>query len=429
MWRLTYRLFFAIAGAVRWSERHLTPAGLLLLGSLVLAGVFGIDTTQSTAYRLFAFLTLLLAIALLGARARRGHFAAERLLPRVVTAGETFEYRMRLRNLAARPAQALRLQDEISDPRPAFEEFRAAGRAPGYGTWLALLERKRLARLAAMACPALAPGAVVELRLQGVALRRGRVSFTGISVGSTEALGLARGIAVIASAANLTILPRRYALPPFALPGGRRYQQGGVTLASSVGDSEEFIGLRDYRPGDPLTRLHWKSFARRGRPVVREYQDEYFERYALILDTFAAAGREAAFEDAVAVAASFACTIDTQDCLLDLMFVGAQAYSFTAGRGQLQGAGLLEVLAGVAPCVNRPFRDLADAVRARAAGLTGCVLILVGWDDARAELVNSLRARGTALRVLCIASANPDQLPPGVLALAPGNIQAGLVAL
>ena len=46
------------------------------------------------------------------------------------------------------------------------------------------------------------------------------------------------------------------------------------------------MSLRDYRPGDPLQRIHWKSFARTGDPVVREYQDEFFERHALILDTF-----------------------------------------------------------------------------------------------------------------------------------------------
>jgi uncharacterized protein (DUF58 family) len=91
-----------------------------------------------------------------------------------------------------------------------------------------------------------------------------------------------------------------------------------VSLAASVGDSEEFLALRDYRPGDPLQRVHWKSFARTGKPVVKDYQDEFFERHALVLDTGSLAGEDAAFEDAVALAASFVYTIDTQECLLDL---------------------------------------------------------------------------------------------------------------
>src|SRR6185436_5709140 len=134
---------------------------------------------------------------------------------------------------------------------------------------------------------------------------------------------------------------------PFTLPGSRRYQQGGVALASSVGDSEEFVGLRDYRPGDPLQRIHWKSFVRAAKPVVREYQDEYFERHALVIDTFAKGGDERLLEEVVSIAASFAYTIETRECLLDLMFVGAHAYSYTAGRGQLSPGGLLEILAGV----------------------------------------------------------------------------------
>ena len=53
-----------------------------------------------------------------------------------------------------------------------------------------------------------------------------------------------------------------------ALPGAMKYQQGGVAMASSVGQSDEFVSLRDYRPGDPLQRVHWKSFARAGRQLL-----------------------------------------------------------------------------------------------------------------------------------------------------------------
>src|SRR5207237_287835 len=81
--------------------------------------------------------------------------------------------------------------------------------------------------------------------------------------------------------------PPRHPVRRFTLAGARRFQKGGVSLASRVGESEEFVSLRDYRPGDPLRLIHWKSWARRGRPVVKEFQDEFFVRYGLVLDTFA----------------------------------------------------------------------------------------------------------------------------------------------
>ena len=56
----------------------------------------------------------------------------------------------------------------------------------------------------------------------------------------------------------MLILPKLYHLPPIQLPGSRRYQSGGVTLASSVGDSEEFRSLRDYRPGNAYAKFTGK---------------------------------------------------------------------------------------------------------------------------------------------------------------------------
>src|SRR2546430_12423661 len=48
-----------------------------------------------------------------------------------------------------------------------------------------------------------------------------------------------------------------------------------------------------------LRRVHWRSAARVGRPVVKEYQDEFFVRHALVLDTFAERAESDVFEEAV----------------------------------------------------------------------------------------------------------------------------------
>jgi uncharacterized protein (DUF58 family) len=226
-------------------------------------------------------------------------------------------------------------------------------------------------------------------------------------------------------------VPKCYSLPPLALSGARRYQQGGVALASSVGDSEEFVSLRDYRPGDPLQRVHWKSFARLGYPVIKEYHDEFFERHALVLDTFAGKASPEAFEEAVAVAASFAATVDTQECLLDLMFVGQETFCFTAGRGQLQAQQLLEVLAVVTPHPGGDFAVLASSVRANRAALSSVILVLLSWDEARRQLASALQATG--LRVLALLVADKPEAvaerKPWLVVLQPGNIQHGLAGL
>jgi uncharacterized protein (DUF58 family) len=273
----------------------------------------------------------------------------------------------------------------------------------------------------------LAPGERLTLRLAFTPRRRGRIEFSGLTLGKPDPLGLVKGLARLPLPARLIALPKRYRLPAIALPGRRKFQPGGVSLAASVGDSEEFLALRDYRPGDPLQRVHWKSYARTGKPVVKEYQDEFFERHALVLDTGSMHGEDVAFEDAVALAASFVYTIDTQDCLLDLLFVGGEVKAYTAGRGQMRAEHMLEALAAVAPSEPAAFSGLARAVLARRATLSSVIAVFVGWDDERARFVASLRAEGFEVRALLVREGG--DAPPGVLQLAPGKIEQGLAGL
>jgi uncharacterized protein (DUF58 family) len=291
------------------------------------------------------------------------------------------------------------------------------------------MNARRAALVPEQPLPALPPRGQAEIEVRARALRRGTAHSDGLTVARADPLGLMKAHLRVPRRSNFIVLPRRYTLPPLDLPGSRRYQPGGVALASPVGDSEEFVGLRDYRPGDPLQRIHWKSFARAARPIVKEYQDEYFERHALVLDTFASARDDAVFEEAVSVAASFAYTIDTRECLLDLMFIGAEAYTYTAGRGQMQTGSLLEVLAGVQPCRDKPFALLGAAVLARRQALTGCICVLLGWDEARAGFIRQLRSHGVATRAIAVCREPVRDAPGWLLAVEPGRVQEGLARL
>ena len=92
-----------------------------------------------------------------------------------------------------------------------------------------------------------------------------------------------------------------------------------------------------------------EELAKAGKPIVKEFEDEFFVRHALVLDTFTGDPRNELFEEAVSVAASFACAVLNQESLLDLLFVESKAYCFTAGRGLSHTEQILEILAAVQP--------------------------------------------------------------------------------
>ena len=149
-----------------------------------------------------------------------------------------------------------------------------------------------------------------------------------------------------------------------------------------------------------------------------------------MLDTFTGADGDPVFEDAVSAAASIAISTDTQESLLDLMFVGPEAYCFTAGRGLGHLDRLLEVLACVGPCRDKPFRSLQRSVIDRHTSLSGCVCVLLGWDDARQDLIRNLEALGTPTEVFVVGEPGTlERLPPSVHRLEVGRVGEGLARL
>ena len=447
MTRLSYRLYRLVSGVRHWVRRRFTPAGWLALAALIMTGSIGVDMDQSVAFQGFALVACVLIVSMMAAPFFRGRFAIERVLPRYGSVGEPFRYHVAVRNLGRVPLRHLELIEDLADPRPTLAEYAAADREASRVKSLRIVRNpaavagtRHMKLPKPVLLPLLPARGEAEAVIEVTPFQRGALRFTGTTVARTDPLGLFRGFVRVPQTATVLVLPRRYPVPPLELPGAKQYQRGGVTLASAIGESDEFVSLRDYRPGDPLRHIHWRSWARTGRPIVKEFQDEYFVRHALILDTLADGASHAAFEEGVSVAASFACSLATQESLLDLMFIGPQAVCFTAGRGVGHTGQALEILAAVKPCREKSFQSLEELVLRHAPSVCGCICVLLAWDEPRRQLVRRLKMLGQPLLVLVIVEAGtaealraaPDQAdrPPGAfIVLETGQVAEGLQQL
>lgn len=441
MQRLFYRILRVVNRVERNTRERLTPAGSVVLATAAGAALAGVDTNQTMTYQAFTLLAALLLLAFGASLGFRARARVERSLPQYATAGEPVSYRVAVTNLGARPITGARLAEDFGDLRPSYEAFVAArepgeerrnwvDRRLGYFRWRWLIERRLPKDAPEADLPGLAPGVREELSMTLTPRSRGLISFAGMRFDRTDPFGLVRAPRRVPLAAKLVVLPKRYRLPLLAFPGKRKFQPGGVSLSASIGESEEFISLRDYRPGDPLQRVHWKSFARAGKPIVKETQDEFYERHALVLDTSTAGGEGSAFEEAVAIAASFVYAVDTSESLLDLLFVGAAVHGYTTGRGQLHTAQMLEILAGVRASAPQAFSQLAGAALGRRGELSSVIVVLLAWDEERRAFVRALTGSGIETRVLLVC----DELDApadaaGACVLHPGKIEAGLAGL
>jgi uncharacterized protein (DUF58 family) len=415
-----YWIYRATSGLWYWSRRRFTLAGLCVAGSFIIAGAVGVDIENTVTYQSFTLLLAFLLLALASSFFFRATFSATRTLPRIGTAGQPLHYRVQVKNLTAKNQTGLTLLEELADPRPAFQEWLAFQMAESKRVRpFRVTQRRRenpfrRVKVNEAEVPPLPARGGAEARVEMLPLRRGILRFTSVTLARPDPLGLFRSFSKVAAPQTILILPKRYPIPPIALPGAMRYQEGGVALAANVGRSEEFVALRDYRHGDPLRHIHWRSWAKTGKPIVKEFEDEFFVRHALVLDTFDNEPNSEVLEEAVSVAASFACTVLTQESLLDLLFVGNQSYCFTAGRGLAQADQMLEILAAVRNCSDKKFEALEQLVLNHISVVSGCICVLQRWDEARRNFVKKLRALDIPLLVLvvvCPGEKKPDAGP------------------
>ncbi|MCP4151644.1 MAG: DUF58 domain-containing protein [bacterium] len=462
MSRSLYRGNSSFFRFTQWRRKRFTPVGGAVGTLVFICAVLGLRLYRNQIYEVLAFFLALLVLSMIRARFFRPLLDAKRLLPKYATVGEKLIYRVAISNFTAKMLEGLVFLDNTGDPRPTYDEFMAEkepneddrnawDRKVMYHRWAWMVRRNRQAYPDYFPVPELPPnpggvnssvnpGVAATFQVELEPLRRGYLELTGITIGSPGPFGLFRGVKELDVHDRVLILPKRYPLPQLRLPGSRKYHSGGVAMTTSIGNSSEFISLRDYRPGDPLRHIHWKSWAKTDRLIIKEFQDEYFVRHALILDTDINNGDRESFEEAVSVAASFVLTVQNQESLLDLMFVEEHAYCFSSGRGLGYSENMLEILACVKGSVekNESIFNLSTLVKKYTPLLSGCICIFLAWDSERKDFVSWLMSRSIPVKVLLISKNEPpapDESDPkkndsgNFHFLKPGNMEEGLAQL
>jgi uncharacterized protein (DUF58 family) len=379
-----------VGGLLRAYEDRLTARGRALFWAVLVLGGMGVDTRRSQVYVLFAIALGALLLAVLGDLFPRPRAILECALPARATALVPVTFRARVKSAKGHLPEL-----RFAIPRPL--RWGSSVRFSPEESFLAV-----------------APDATTDVPVTLTVQRRGRYELRGPTLRRTDPLRLATGLAVAAPPQTLLVYPRFFRFDSFPVPLGRRYQPGGIPLSSNTGDAIEFVGTRDYREGDAIKNIHWRSWARRGKPVVKEYQEEYFSRVALILDTFVpektTAVHERVFESAVSVLSSVADHFSRSEAIVDILAAGPDVYQVSTGRSLAYLDTILDVLACLEPCRDRPFSTIGPLLFDKLAQTTTVVAVLQDWDEPREAFLRQVRDQGTAVRAV-IVHAGPTTRP------------------
>jgi uncharacterized protein (DUF58 family) len=190
--------------------------------------------------------------------------------------------------------------------------------------------------------PALKPGERAEIRSENRFSRRGVFKLEAVTISTSFPFGLFRKSRDIPLGGELVIWPRtdRRVRPPN--PSGSRNTRTGALAVGSSGPRGEYRGLRGYRPGDDPRDIHWRTTARLGHPVIREYEQSDAETLWLCLDVTGEPGERA--ETAIEIAASLAAGAFRDGRRMGFV---APGMAVEPGQGPRQLERILEALARV----------------------------------------------------------------------------------
>jgi uncharacterized protein (DUF58 family) len=139
--------------------------------------------------------------------------------------------------------------------------------------------------------PPLGSGGRVRLRTTRMARRRGRQPAAAVTIASSAPFGVATARRSVVPAGGVPgetlVVPTVVEVPAVAATGSVHASEASTTAPPRPGWGSDYLGVREYRPGDSMRHVHWPSTARTGSLMVREMEAEQPPSLLLVVDTIA----------------------------------------------------------------------------------------------------------------------------------------------
>lgn len=363
----------ALAWPFSRRRRTITALVLLLAAAFFIATATGFWLLYRMAYLLALGVPLALLLAWLNTRGLEAR--VERRTPRAQV-GQEAEELIEVRN----PSLLPKLWVEVEDPSglPGHRSRRALA-IPGRGlrSW------------------------VVETPLR----RRGLYEWGPLRVRGGDPFGIFQATRDYGAAQHILVYPRvvdlpRFQTPPASLPGEGRFRRRTHYITPNAS------GTREYAPGDPLSRIHWRSTAHTGQLMVKTFELDPTSDIWVIVDLEgrlqAGEGDESTEEYAITIAASVAQRYIAANRSVGLISFGGEYRVVEAERGQQQLSRILEALAVAKASGEIPLENLLLEEQRRFGRHTTLVLVTPSTEGRWLTTVQSLVQRGVRVAAVLV---------------------------
>jgi uncharacterized protein (DUF58 family) len=295
--------------------------------------------------------------------------------------------------------------------------------------WLEVRDYSDLpGHLASHVVKGMRPKGRYEWRVNTLCARRGRFTLGPITMTSGDPFGLFQMQRKLTPTSHLVVYPMtvdidRFALPIGILPGGEALRRRTHHVTANA------AGVRDYAPGDSFNRIHWRSTARRGDLIVKEFEldpladiwiapDMYLgvQLVAESEETASIPGRvrglwsplrkfelEPSTEEyVVTVAASLAQHFLRRDRAVGMIAYADEREMVQPDRGERQLSKIMETLAVLRGTGEVPIDHLLNAEAEQIPRGTTLIIVSPSASEMTATAARQLERRGVRVIVVLI---------------------------
>lgn len=360
----------------------MTARGKGFFGAGVVVGLCGLVLGLHDLTKIGVLLALLPALALLLARRDHELEVTRTVEPTRTTIDGHADVTVRVRSTGRLPTPLLRGEERL---------------APALG------DRPHL-----LIAP-LEGGGVREVGYRVRSHVRGRHEIGPLTFALADPFGLVTRAVTVPGRTSLLVLPRVLALTPVrGAPAGGGGETSAASRVSLQGEDD--VGVREYRIGDDLRRIHWRSTARTGETMVRQDEQPSRRRALVLLDDRAGAhagtGDGGSFEWSVTAVASIVTLLLSERFEVHLCLASDEAGAVRPVES-LDHA--LDELAAVEPRPTTDPRGLVESLddfMQHGGGLVVAVVGDLGHDIA--DLCTARSRHGLALVVDRGGFGGPD---------------------
>lgn len=113
--------------------------------------------------------------------------------------------------------------------------------------------------------------------------RRGSYNLSKITLVGGDSLGLFKVTRYFHLPTTIVIYPQTVRISQISLDRESKIMSHGTPMGVSE-RGEDIFGLRDYRQGDPIRLINWKSSAKQHKLVVKEFESHTLSKVNILLD-------------------------------------------------------------------------------------------------------------------------------------------------